>query len=228
MFPFEMEQLKGLPRSYTRLGIPCISRKEVIMLAWDMNVALKFLRHMGNDMPVTMESSSTINSAKENNNCIYRTKNGYQVLISLVGHSPRYLGSFATHVAATEAYEQEVSRLRHQIPTVIDLSRNDDEWDLPGYSHASHHSKSSACGSHEEHHGDVTQRNTKRPCTTVTAAKDTLAQDMGQLTQPMEIQYYLWSRKRPLRAVGFTSEPSTSCASVNKLNYGAVTPPRNM
>ena len=63
--------------------------------------------------------------------------------------------------------------------TVIDLSRNADEWDPPGYSHASHHSKSSAYESNEEHHGDVTQRNTKRPCTT--AAKDTLAQDLGQL-----------------------------------------------
>ena len=46
LFPFEMEQLKGLPRSCTRLDIPCTSRKEFIMLAWDMDVALEFLRHL--------------------------------------------------------------------------------------------------------------------------------------------------------------------------------------
>ena len=179
-----------------------------------------------------MESCSTISSAKENNNCIYRTKNGYQAFILLVGHSPRDLGSFATHAAATEAY---VSRLRHQIPTVIDLSRNDDECDLPGYSQTSHHSKSSAYGSNEEPHGDSTQRNTKRSCTT--AAKDTLAQDLGQLTDDVgslklrRSSIIFGPEKDPyglLDHAGFTSEPSTSCASLNKLNYGAVTPPRNM
>ena len=89
LFPFEIEQLKGLPRSHTRLEIPCASRKEFIMLACDMNVALKFLQHLDKGTPMTMESCSTIciNSAKENSNCVYRTKNRYQVLISLVGHT---------------------------------------------------------------------------------------------------------------------------------------------
>ena len=215
-----MEQLKGLPRSCTRLDIPCSSRKEVIMLAWDMNVALKFLRHMVNDPPVTMEPCST--SAKENNNCIYKPKNGYQVLISLVGHSLRDLGSFATHAAATEAYEQEISRLGHQIPTGIDLPSNDDEWDLPGYSQTSHHSESSANGSNEEHYGDSPQRNTKQLCTV--AAKDTLNQDLGQLTDDIG-SLKVWRSSvifnpnwlsDPACFGGspacFTSKPSTPCA----------------
>ena len=63
LFHFEMEQLKGIPRSYTRIEMSYTNRRELITRAWDMNVASKFLRHLGRETPVAMEQCNTINGA---------------------------------------------------------------------------------------------------------------------------------------------------------------------
>ena len=193
-----------------------------------MNVAFKFLQYLGRDRFVTTEPCSAINSSEKTNNGVYKTKSGYQVLISVLGHSPRNTGSFATAAAASDAYGLQCSRLQQQIPRV--LSRDDDEWDLPGYSHAPHHSKTPACRNNGEHHSDTTQCNIKWPCTA--AAQDTLAQGLGQLADNIGEQRVwksrVYSRLPRIEFGQETSAPSQCHASVSKPNSSAVTPPVNM